>query len=95
MVNSKLKRKGYIIYGMYQDLGLGCIYRSPSSTTENDYNLWDMLKLITEAKPSHLVIAGDFNIHTLTGTQWNQLNTVNTIAKSLLMQLGIHSYTNM
>ena len=37
-----------------------CIYRSPSSTTENDYNLWNMLKLITEAKPSHLVITGDF-----------------------------------
>ena len=32
---------------------MGCIYRSPSSTTENDYNLCNMLKLITEAKPSH------------------------------------------
>ena len=40
---------------------MGCIYRSPSSTTENDYNLWNMLKLITEAKPSYLVKAGDFN----------------------------------
>ena len=40
---------------------MGCIYRSPSSTTENDYNLWNMLKLKTEAKPSHLVLAGDFN----------------------------------
>ena len=40
---------------------MGCIYRSPSSTSKNDYNLWNMLKLITEAKPSHLVIAGDFN----------------------------------
>ena len=38
-----------------------CIYRSPSSTTENDYNMWNMLKLLTKAKPSHLVIAGDFN----------------------------------
>ena len=41
---------------------MGRIYRSPSSTIENYYyNLWNMLKLITEAKPSHLVIAGDFN----------------------------------
>ena len=40
---------------------MGCIYRSPSSITENDYNLWNMLKSITEANPSYLVIAGDFN----------------------------------
>ena len=42
-------------------LFLGCIHRSPSSTTGSDYNLWNMLKLITKTKPSHLLIAGDLN----------------------------------
>ena len=53
---------------------MGCIYHNPSIITENDYNLWNMLKLITEAKPSHLVIASDFNYPAI---NWDTVELVN------------------
>ena len=54
-------------------LSMACIYHSPSSTTENDYNMWNMLKLITETTPSHLVITGDFNNQ---DTNWETVESI-------------------
>lgn len=42
-------------------LTLGVIYRSPSSSHENNTDLVSMLKEICNTNPSHLLITGDFN----------------------------------
>ena len=38
-----------------------CIYRSPHSTVDNDFKLYDMFRNICAKKPSHILILGDFN----------------------------------
>ena len=40
---------------------LGCLYRSPSSTYENNRNLEGMLRSISDMNPKRLIILGDFN----------------------------------
>ena len=38
-----------------------CIYRSPHSTVDNDFKLYDMFRNICAKTPSHILILGDFN----------------------------------
>ncbi len=40
---------------------LGCIYRSPSTNNESTHSLCNLLQEVDEAKPSHMLIVGDFN----------------------------------
>lgn len=40
---------------------LGCIYRSPSSSADDVHELGALLKLVTNSRYSHVLIAGDFN----------------------------------
>ena len=40
---------------------IGCIYRSPSSGMESNNQLSQLLDLVASSRPSHLLIAGDFN----------------------------------
>ena len=47
---------------------LGCIYRSPSSSTSNNDNIIDLLNNVGEDKVSHKVIIGDFSRRRI---QWN------------------------
>ena len=51
---------------------IGCIYRSPSSSTINDNALCSILQHITAAKPSHLLITGDFNYPSI---DWDTITT--------------------
>ncbi|CAH8546386.1 unnamed protein product [Dicrocoelium dendriticum] len=41
------------------------VYRPPSSTPEMDFNLASALRLVISRRYSHILIAGDFNIHAL------------------------------
>ena len=42
-------------------LKIGVIYRSPNSSEENNQKLRKLLLDVSESKPSHLLIMGDFN----------------------------------
>ena len=39
---------------------VGCIYRSPSSSTDNSQELCNLMSKVCAGKPDHLLIAGDF-----------------------------------
>ena len=41
---------------------IGCMYRSPKSTSENTLNMFEAVRDIVSSIPSHLLIVGDFNI---------------------------------
>ena len=41
---------------------IGCIYKSPNSTSENTLNMFEAVRDIVSSNPSHLLIVGDFNI---------------------------------
>ena len=47
---------------------LGCIYRSPSSSTSDNDNLIDLLNNVGENKAYHKIILGDINWRRI---QWN------------------------
>lgn len=47
---------------------VGCVYRSPSSSEENNRKLYDLITEAGERKYSHLVIMGDFNFKNI---DWN------------------------
>ncbi len=51
-------------------LALGCIYRSPNSTAENDRHLNETLRAVAEMGFSHLLICGDFNYPHINWTDW-------------------------
>ena len=55
--------RGVAIYTMCRGdkLLVGCVYRSPNSTNENNALLLELLKLATNGRHSHVVIMGDFN----------------------------------
>ena len=40
---------------------VGCIYRSPNSTRDNNKLLLDMLQKVNDGSYSHVIIMGDFN----------------------------------
>ncbi|KAA0202335.1 hypothetical protein HAZT_HAZT000416 [Hyalella azteca] len=40
---------------------IGFVYRSPSSSEDNNQNPNQLLRTVTEAKPQHLLVLGDFN----------------------------------
>ena len=41
---------------------IGCIYRSPNISQNNDNKLMKLISEIKQEKVSHLLIAGDFNL---------------------------------
>ena len=51
----RLKLKGT------DSLLIGNIYRSPSSTKENNLKLLELLRLTSQEKDSHMLVVGDFN----------------------------------
>ena len=40
---------------------LGCIYRSPNTDEENSNKLLEMLEVVQQLRPTHLLLVGDFN----------------------------------
>ena len=50
---------------------LGCVYRSPSNTPDDNVTFLSMLKEISLVKTNNLVLAGDFY---LPGIYWNLLS---------------------
>ena len=53
-------------------LVIGCVYRSPNSTMENNQNLYQLLNIVNNSHFSHLLIAGDFNCKEI---DWKQHST--------------------
>ena len=49
---------------------LGCVYRSPSSTEQNNTKLFHLLQQIPESDYTHTVIAGDFNYPEIDWNTW-------------------------
>ena len=49
----------------------GCIYRSPSSSMENNKKLRELLRDVSNRKYSHLLVAGDFNYPNINRTDWS------------------------
>ena len=41
---------------------IGCVYRSPSVNEDSITKLGDLLKHVADTSPSHLLVAGDFNV---------------------------------
>lgn len=67
MVSFKLKNNDKLV--------IGCIYRSPNSSYENNKELFDLMKSVKDTQPSHLLIMGDFNFKEV---DWNRsCTTVN------------------
>ncbi|KAK2170409.1 hypothetical protein LSH36_3g26070 [Paralvinella palmiformis] len=62
-LNIKLKGKDKLL--------LGCVYRSPSSTEQNNIKLFNLLQQIPEYDSTHTVIAGDFNCPEIEWTTWS------------------------
>ena len=52
-----------------EQLLIGLIYRSPSSTVDNTARLNELLQKAADRKPSHLLIMGDFNFPEV---NWNE-----------------------
>ena len=52
---------------------IGCVYRSPNSTRENNSNLFEALRDIVRNNPSHCLTIGDFNIKEI---DWNNLSSI-------------------
>ena len=63
-VKIKLKDKDNVI--------IGCIYRSPSSTTTNDEDICQQIKTVcTNNEASHVLILGDFNFPDINWDCWS------------------------
>ncbi|KAK2147853.1 hypothetical protein LSH36_534g01000 [Paralvinella palmiformis] len=62
-LNIKLKGKDKLL--------LGCVYRSPSSTGQNNIKLFNLLQQIPEYDSTHTAIAGDFNYPEIEWTAWS------------------------
>ena len=54
---------------------VGCIYRSTSSTNEDNKKLLEMCKYFNEIKCSHLLILGDFNLPKVDWEEWDSATT--------------------
>ena len=50
---------------------LGCVYRSPSSTEQNNIKLFNLLQQIPEYDSTHTVITWDFNYPEIEWTTWS------------------------
>ena len=53
------------------DIVVGVVYRSPSSTHENDDKLLDLIKDVTRLYSSNLLIVGDFNLPKVDWSSWS------------------------
>lgn len=51
---------------------IGCVYRSPSSSLENDSSMRELLCRATRLNTSHIMITGDFNYPEI---NWNTMTT--------------------
>jgi hypothetical protein len=73
---------------------IGLIYRSPSSSTEDDVFLSNLLQRIHDLNYSHLLILGDFNCPTI---NWRTLSSPNCglapILLSTTVSLGWHQHS--
>ena len=56
---------------------IGCIYRSPNSTSENTLNMFEALRDIVSSIPSHLLVVRDFNIKEIDWTSMFTLENEN------------------
>ena len=61
------------------NLLVGNIYRSPSSTTDNNLLLNDLMSAAVDLKSTHLLVAGDFNYG---GLNWELLQSTDNITHS-------------
>ena len=57
------------------NLMIGCVYRSPSSNSDNNQKLLEMFLNVKDLNPSHLLIMGDFNLKEI---DWNINNSRST-----------------
>ena len=53
----------------------GVIYRSPSSNSQNDICLSNLITLATQSCKSHLLIMGDFNYPNIDWSTWSTSNS--------------------
>ena len=49
---------------------MGCIYRSPNSTDDNNNNLCKLIRDVQKINSSHLLIMGDFNLPSVNWYTW-------------------------
>ena len=83
--HSSLKATDYVLTSEFADsiwvkihlnnndnLIIGCVYRSPNSTPENNDNFLALLFRVAETDPSHLLILGDINLPDI---NWNTMTT--------------------
>ena len=83
--HSSLKATDYVLTSEFADsiwvkihlnnndnLIIGCVYRSPNSTPENNDNFLALLSRVAETDPSHLLILGDVNLPDI---NWNTMTT--------------------
>ena len=68
---------------------VGCIYRSPNSTTENNNKLLNLLRNLGNKKLTHLLIVGDFNCKEI---DWERM-VARTGPESIQAQLVQNIYT--
>ena len=52
----------------FKTIALGCIYRSPSSDSDNNQNLKELLRCVTDTGVCDIIIVGDFNYPNI---DWN------------------------
>ena len=74
---------------------IGCVYRSPSSNSDNNQKLLEMFLNVKDLNPSHLLIMGDFNLKEI---DWNINNSRSTevhIASQFLECVRDCFYINM
>lgn len=55
-----------------EELVIGCVYRSPNSTMENNQNLYQLLNIVNNSHFSHILVTGDFNCKEI---DWKLLST--------------------
>lgn len=57
-------------------LVIGCVYRSPHSTDENNSKLNDMLLNISKRGYSHVMVTGDFNMPSINWKTWSATDNI-------------------
>ena len=74
-------------------LTVGVFYRSPSSTTDNDQKLFDLLNGLCAAKVRNLLCLGDFNWPNISWSTWttvsrsgSEIKFIDTLRKNFLNQ---------
>ena len=63
---------------------VGCIYRSPNNTTENNKELFQLLSSVNNKQFSHILIVGDFNCEEIDWRLHSTSVNENHVASQLL-----------